>query len=917
MAKRYPHTVAEARAVRGPRLVEDLQEVILEERSAMAKWPLVLDILANDQKTKPSEIAVQVVSDLESPQAVLPRKLQGPHAANPPSSKADSQAGNESVRWLREMQSLIKVYIGKDLEPMWLTKQGKLRPELLERVERVKDRVLAQFGITMPHVLFMDSSWDPKIPGNGFRIEVLYQRKKAEPVLVGNENALDRLSSALTGVVGVNRIHFLSAEDVHRELEEGLKEKPGLQTWLRDHYSLTDLKVVLRAVINPSRGELFYREQDQKTKATEQTFPAPPERNICHPDWLLASLVFWSKVHDPQSGVDLVNDLRKTQSARLVSNPPPPTNGGIVNAIDAGVKSLNQGDIPQAENAFNRALKSNRDAAISCFLALYPQGLRKPELIQARINYFLKCLDLYYKFTKQDWETLDLKLQLFGLFIQEGEMPTLRSERVELEALVMGKDFEDIGDPASARRLLLSLLAAYPEEYIQTRRHLAANIARRYGNPDQWPPDEAAWYGTQLLTWFDPVIDNKDNTIQKTAMDFLKSALPHLQFEKARRQYERILQIVGKPGPNLWCWNLLPDLAKLRKEPEIRLLVADRLTYHHFPIDLQQALVLTDQAQKELNEHPLPGKQQQLMLAWADLVKARALLQLSDTGAGKDTAEAEGILLKLASSQTSWPEPDIELASFREKQGRLDDALAYLDKALKKLPKNRKPDEPDPMEANIYGLKFSVVLRTGKKEAVQQVAEEARQKIRKDKEGRVTEDTSGFAFVAALGMLITDADGCEKVSLEFLQTDHEYVPYVAMMLYSRLGGKGQTGPQKVIQDRWDQARGNWEVRLSQGDQTAWREMLIGYYLGEVTRELIFANLDDEAHFANSGIKGIMPLREMRCEVYFYDALLAKIKGKRDQTVNSSLEKVVGTDASNTFEYGMAKFLLAQQKKDTK
>ena len=399
-------------------------------------------------------------------------------------------------------------------------------------------------------------------------------------------------------------------------------------------------------------------------------------------------------------------------------------------------------------------------------------------------------------------------------------------------------------------------------------------------------------------------------------MNFLGSALRQLTPEKAWRQNQRILEIAAKPGPNQWCWNLLPGLAKIRKDPLTMLIIANNLAGRETATDIRQALSLIEEAKKELRDHPLPEKNQAYILDWADLVGAKAVLRLSEVGAGDGTGDAEKTLKKLSTSQLTWAEVDIELASLKEKQGRLDEAMAYLDAAVKKLPRDRKTEEPNPDEARIYLHKFILGLLADNKEAVQQAAKEALSKVKKDKNGKVTEATSPFAFGAALGMLLTDAEGWEQVSLEFLQTDHQYVPYVAMILYSRPGGKGQIGPLKIIQDRWARAKHNWKVRLSQGDQTAWREMLIGYYLGKVPRERIFADLEDEAHFANSGMKSVMPLRGMRCEAYFYEALLAGTKGDKIG-MTSSLEKAIGTDSRGYIEYAMAKFLLAQQKKGAK
>jgi len=89
-------------------------------------------------------------------------------------------------------------------------------------------------------------------------------------------------------------------------------------------------------------------------------------------------------------------------------------------------------------------------------------------------------------------------------------------------------------------------------------------------------------------------------------------------------------------------------------------------------------------------------------------------------------------------------------------------------------------------------------------------------------------------------------------------------------------------------------------------------MLIGYSLGEKVSQNIFLDLEDEARFADSGLRQVpMERGGMRCEAYFYDALLAKAGGDNDR-MKSSLKKAGDTGFRSYFESGMAKFLLAQE-----
>jgi lipoprotein NlpI len=209
---------------------------------------------------------------------------------------------------------------------------------------------------------------------------------------------------------------------------------------------------------------------------------------------------------------------------------------------------------------------------------------------------------------------------------------------------------------------------------------------------------------------------------------------------------------------------------------------------------------------------------------------------------------------------------------------------------------------------------MAVLLTTGDKAGVSEFASTVRKKVAYDAKGVVTKETQWFAFVTAMGMLMTNHAEGERAAREFMQTDHEYVPYIAMMLYSRLSENDRIEARKVIERFWDRARpAAWEDRLKHRDKTVWREMLIGYYLGDerAPGAKIFGPLDGEEKFAGSGMDRVpMPRLGMKCEAYFYDALLAESQGDFIRR-KDSLKEAVRTECRNYFEYAMAKYLLAQ------
>ena len=181
-------------------------------------------------------------------------------------------------------------------------------------------------------------------------------------------------------------------------------------------------------------------------------------------------------------------------------------------------------------------------------------------------------------------------------------------------------------------------------------------------------------------------------------------------------------------------------------------------------------------------------------------------------------------------------------------------------------------------------------------------------------------DLTAMLFVASLaemtlpGRNTNDSTRAEETARRFLETDHPYVPYVAIMLYARTSGAARQEAREVIEERWRKFdRSHWQKRLQGGDETVWREMLIGYYLKELTRDQIFGQLENQEAYAKSDLHNIQISRQaLLCEAYFYDALLATVEHDQARR-NSDLQKVLDTKVYAYIEYNLAKFLLANEK----
>jgi tetratricopeptide (TPR) repeat protein len=594
-----------------------------------------------------------------------------------------------------------------------------------------------------------------------------------------------------------------------------------------------------------------------------------PNRTLRHWAWLLKSLLFWSLVENPRDAHALAKRMQETQDARLNPGSAVPSNRAVSDSVDRGISALGAGTIAEAQSAFSLALGISRDAAIRCFLTAYPWQLNG----ELQHRFYEACKD-----------------------------PTLadlsRSDCIELEDWLSGATSPSSVD--AVRKLKLCLFASYPEVLRQKRNVLAAELLERHGNPDDWPADEALWLSQSILAEYSPV--THPPTVEQRAGAFFKSALRRLEDnELARQAFVNFAEVCQKPGPKNWSWELLKASEKVRPDLDIHIALAWVLCGREKKDDLDLALVAAQEGEEKLRAANLPLQDQLHREQVIGYARASALYRLGWlSGDMKAHAKAEALLKGLLHSPVVGDSTHLLLADLMLSQRRYGEASEILDRALKKWPKDH---------SDLYISKFWADLLSGKKE---DAASLARDVVNRSGE------SDGSLFVAALGQLLTETGEWEIACRKFLQTNHEYVPYVAMILYASMAAQGKREADSLLQRRYNQIdRSKWKQRLQGGDVTAWREMLIDYYIKYKHKippnDIFGGNLESEAAFAASDFRNL-PLSRlgMLCEAYFYDALLAKARGDRTR-MRESLEKVLRTDQRDYFEHKMAEFLLAREK----
>jgi hypothetical protein len=870
-----PQTVTEAVAARGyDRLPADFAALVTRGQS-LTDLPAVLDALAAYPTADPANtseaVAERVYSSLHTGKSRIPSHLSGPwkDSGGLPTNKPPVARTYEEVDpWLPSLERPVKVYLGRDLEQNWFTGKGAI---LTPRLNDLHDRLIVQYGIELRGPLVFSTSVENPLGSQSYRMAAINQDIRECNVPAVADAKLDQFVDTLQRCIAASRTEWVLADDANLQR---LGTSPGIEKWLAAKYSLTSQKDLMRAVVG---GGL-------------SSDVASPEDTLWHNDWLLRSLLFWSHVDDPLDTLKMANDLRATQRARLRQVQQPASTQAVTNLVSAGIRALQADQVAAAEGSFSQAVAANKPIAVQSFLAAYPSALKSIELSNAA-----KLCDattppyLSYAAYRDNKQRIALEEAL----AQWG--PSL---------------------PAGmARRLGLCSLQASAYRTHAKRLALESSLLM-HADPAGWTPDEARWLAEKVLSDYDPYSDTPE--LRDSASRLLKSAVIRLPaadsgmaFRFVMGSYDKsTLENMNAPGPKAWRVKLLQDLASARPEPSYLIDLVMQLNQSDHPEDLQQIIQITDHPEQSLQREHDPQKRQEYLNELL-YYRATALQRLSELGVINPSlnlkdrrAEAWAILTELA-KQKGWEEPALSLQmEFMVEQGDYANAIKVGQTIFSFYPQQATNDTVP------YLLMLLSELITGDEKAAIATANAAEMAASASTNAEIT---SSLMFTAALGQIVTRSPSMDDVGGRFLLMDHPYVPYIAMMLYSMASPQTQQDARGLLDERWKLAdRAHWKQRLHGGDETAWREMLLGMYVGEVSSSEIFDPLKDEQSFANSDFRFLpMSRNDMLCEANFYSALLAELK-KDTKTRNADLQKVLDTKVVYFTEYDLAKFMLAQK-----
>jgi hypothetical protein len=888
----FKRTVAEALASRGgiDGLVEDLRALVARGYP-LVNLEYVLDSLAAYPRSQFSSVAV--AEDVEKDQTAATLRggvrFAGAHAATTEAAKSvpaeDIVPYRDTADRKTGSPQPLRVYLGDDLVDYFATPEGELQPRILGVLADLRGELFKRFGIVVPGVNFKGAILDPtrKLAPKAFRIELLTQTwadRDAIAIEVPDpDRAVDQFIGELRRRLLAWRTWWVTADYVDKQLE---RNEP-LKTWLLERYALSDIKSLLRGVLAPTDAELGAYNAEGVEGALRRVAPGQSLREL---NWLLGSLVFWSQAG--LDGAQLVRALQDTQAARLAPDPQSLPDRPVPGLL-AGIDALEQRDFPRAERRFSEAVAADRRGAIASFPAAYAS--RDVVSVKGALNKVSQpCIDS----------------QRSGSYDEQA--------RFEIEDL-LARHQDAIADPDRVRleyclflfeRSLVQLHGAG-----QMRASLKTLNTPRYSSLLEANEKYFLGYWTLELSGrsFDPPPD------LAAAEDWLASAFrewKETEEDEANAQsaFQELMNRYNRSLPR-WYSNLLQRLAELRpKNFYMAYDLGNWLSEGSDEADVDKGRFWTEQARERIDGPAVPEADRPRLSAWTSYGLAKNYSAKSRFSAGKASQEAAqeatSRLTALIQSlrkdgliqAANWPGPSAYSTL-------IDTQLSHndIDEAARILGDSRDDgltDSPD-----LVGNRFALLLAAGRTDEALQSAERARQMPGLE---------SGALMLAALSQLVTNGEKAEYAARKFLATTHDSRDYVRLMLYWHLGRRGKVDVAKAyLDERWRGIdKDSWPARLAQGDTQVWRERLIGYYLGNVTPEEFFQPLRSREAFEASGLNRIgLSYDEIRCEAYFYDALLQAVTGDaatRSARFAKGIQEVLETRAGHYYEHLMARYL---------
>lgn len=892
----YRTTLDEAVAARGACLPSDVAGRLQKIENAFA-LPVILDELAErpaEQSCKAQEgleaarnapiparavsntgstLEAEVKADRLKNGSVEGDQMRGPWATSAPGLKQLTSAEYKTFSGLEgslPSYEPLHVYVGEALSNAWIPNNQPSK-DLAAGLEQLRAEMYRQYGVAAPLPTFSDSPALGSPPGaHAIRIQVTVDPAQSSTLALVNGDRVmkgtdpSELVNALRPSYQGTRALWITPEATIAYLTQLPDET---QAWLQAKYSITDLKRLLRMTIvsgEPGEGA-----------------------SVRYASWLLNSLVFWATEENKGDAMNLIvmrDHLRHLQKVRMDYHAAASVSGEVRRDVERGVQELVANHTDVAVRDFQTALARDRAGTAEAFCEEWSK--RFPEI--------------WLRDHRPEFRSLrDLKLDTRG-----------RLDLQDVAAITSGNP-----DPKISRELKIYRLAAgldTQDEASAVKAFLAS-----YRSSDGWPAEQARWTAVRFFSQYDPTDSRTGGQREfEAATALMKSAIRNLDRQGAFDAFSDVEKLSwSRPDngqyrstPN-WCWRLLSELVETRPGGaplNLQLELAWQLAEQERLDRLKQSQSLLGNFEQVMRSAQLSAddrSQQEELVTYTRARIDRTLLLVRDDNSS--FSEAERLFRLLLKAKRD----DIRQASRRElvrtlyEEGHDKDAQALIGEFGKDW-----PADPYARAVDMFAQ-----IERGNSPEIVKIADAERREAEAQRKLGNNDDANGALFYAALGLMVTQSGDWRDVVKQFIDqgTQHQYRDYVIMMFCAYSPQRDSAGTW-LLDRRWAEIKPeSWPNRLTNGDMSAWREMLIGRFKNDPQSNRIFEVIEDDGKWRASGLSQLpVSRRGQRCEAWFYEAMRAKRNGQLDY-MRDCLKKCLRAGVQAYDENGMAAFLLRQ------
>jgi hypothetical protein len=860
-AKSFPNTVAEARAASaasGRKLGAELAARFRLNRDCLMGLPEILDqfaessgAIAQGTAERPSEEPLsksQTKAGSPVPSQANGNHLNGPWHSQTPAAANHSAASSEIDAGHRAFWD-VDSQMGEFL-PIRVFVAQNLIPEWFPGARLSPKMLEALDGLKRE----IDAAYGISSPGFRFRPqdENEYLPPNTIRIDVSRRNPEPAVSRRRRVLDGPDRIASLVGE-----LKATLIATR--QFWL----TAEGMDAVLRSLPPHTREMLEnrYSLTDMKRLMRSALGSAGgADGNVHFPAWLISSLAFWSQAENSPDGSGLGGRLLE-MSLLSKNDAAPKVPPEVIRLVGQGADALFSDDPAGAERSFKAAIQLNRAAAIQAFDHAWPQRL--PRVFLRDFGAKHPVFTTLFPLTSDQRELRDLE-EIIKISTANGDRDA------QWQATLFGLASKPISEQGWASGTLGFLLTH------------AADSERS--------PEASRWLAMKFLSGYRPLdsATGDENSLNAAAALF-KSSIRRLDSNSALSEFAELAYIAQTSTTPNWAWKLLDDVASMKQGnavDAISLEMAWRLSGEERSDRLLRALALVKDYEKTSSATTVLAKEN------IEFVRAMARDGLLRSGATPD-GPIEPLFSDLRNSKSDAIKQPAYLRTvqFLKENGRYDEAQTL----------NRSASEKWPDNSEFLNEALMIHLRRNRASDVAGTVPLAEEKAASL--AKAGSDASGWLYVGALAALMAQTQDRQECVDRFIASGHNYADYLRIInaAYAKVD----------LRERWKEIKpSTWRVRIENGDASAWREILIGRFVGASEADWVAAELNGPS-WQTSRLRNLPQSRlGLQCEFWFYEAMAEKARGNRERSLEC-LRKCIATGNRSYIENSLAMFLLAQ------